>query len=254
MNIVVCIKPVRLKYVRTNISDGNEWVINPYDLYTLLDIIEFKEKTKKVKITCVSMGPLDSECILKRCLAMGADQCVLLSDQCFSGSDTYATAYILAEAIKKIGEYDLIVCGKQAVDGETGQVPFGLAFRLGIGCFIQVEEVLSVADNSLQIVRIFDQYREILEVKPPVLLAFNKLKVNADLNLIKLKKARNMPITIWNCRDININPECCGSKGAKTKVLNLKQSFEKKNPIFIEGSMKEKAQRLLEILMREEGL
>lgn len=252
MNIVVCVKPVRLKYVHSDVNTSNEWVMNPYDTYALSGTIQLKKKIENLHITCISMGPLDAQCILTQCLAMGADECVLLSDQCFSGSDTYATVYILAEAIKKIRVYDLIVCGKQAVDGETGQVPFGLAYRLGMSCFIQVEEVLSVNHTSIQFSRRLDQYRETIEVKSPVLLSFNKPEMNGELNLMRLKKARNIPITVWNHSDINANPEYCGSKGAKTKVLDLKQSFEKKSPVFMEGSNREKVQKLLEIIKQEE--
>lgn len=248
MNVVVCIKPVRSKYVKTDVKNSNEWVINPYDLYALSSMLHLKKEMDNLHITCISMGPLDSQCILTRCLAMGADQGVLLSDNCFSGSDTYATAYILAEAIKKLRVYDLIVCGKQAVDGETGQVHFGLAYRLSICCFIRAEEVLRVNNTAIQFTRMLDQYKETIEVKLPVLLSFDKLEISSDLNLLRLKKARNIPITIWNCSDINANPEFCGSKGAKTKVLNLKQTFDKKNPVFIEGSNREKAQKLLDII------
>lgn len=252
MDVVVCIKPVRSKYVNSD-NSGNEWVINPYDLYALTSMIKLKKEIGNLNIICISMGPLDVQCILTRCLAMGADKGILLSDKYFSGSDTYATSYIIAMAIKKIGKYDLIVCGKQAVDGETGQVHFGLAYRLSIGCFIRVDTVLRTSNTSIQFTRIMDQYRETLEAKLPVLLSFNRLEISSKLNLIKLKKARNIPITIWNCSDLEANPEYCGSKGSKTKVLNLNQSFEKKNAVFIEGSNREKIQKLLKIIKQEEG-
>ncbi len=252
MNAVVCIKPVRLKYVNSQADNSNEWVINPYDLYSLSCLIRLKKEISDLQITCISMGPEDSQYILTRCLAMGADQGVLLSDRCFAGSDTYATSYILAEAIKKIGRYDLIVCGKCAVDGETGQVHVGLAYRLGIQCFIQVEKITGMNNTSIQFIRVIRQFRETIDSTLPVLLSFNKLEINDGLSLVRLKKARNIPIIVWNSKDINISPEYCGSRGSKTKVLDIRQNLEKKNSILIDGSIREKAQKLLEIIRQGE--
>jgi len=137
MNIVVCIKQVpagssgsidpvtkRLK------REGIESVINPYDSYALEEAFLLREKFAG-SVTVLSMGPLKAEKILRDSLALSADRAILLSDRKFGGSDTFSTSYILSEAVKKIGNVDLVICGKQAIDGDTAQVGPGIAAHLG---------------------------------------------------------------------------------------------------------------------------
>jgi electron transfer flavoprotein beta subunit len=247
MNVVVCIKPVISKYVNERTGNNNKWVINPYDLYVLNRMLQLKRESNRLHITCLSMGSIHSKEVLIRCLALGADEAVLLCDEHFAGSDTYATAYILAAAINKIN-YDIVACGKQTVDGETGQVGYGLAYRLHLLCFQQVEDILEIEKNTAIFTRVNEQYLEKLEVKLPVMLSFQKLMINCNVSLLMLKKVRSMSVQIWTHKDINLELKNCGSSGSKTKVLNIHQIFEKKNPIVINGSTKEKAEELLKII------
>ncbi len=253
MNVLIFIKPVLSKYVSSYSNNQEKWVLNPYDLYALSSIVRLKDKIKSLHITCISMGVIDSKEVLVRCLALGADEGILLSDKVIAGSDTYATSYILHQAVKKIDSYDFIVCGKQAVDGETGQVGFGLAYRLDIPCFAQVKEIIEVNERNIIFLQEQDEYEEIIRTKLPVLLSFNHFVIHKSISLMALKKASKKSITVWNHEDIKADVELCGSKGSKTKVLNISQLMEKKHPIVIEGTCEEKARKLLSILKVERG-
>ena len=138
MNVIVCIKqvPAKIKIeidpkTGTLASGGVDRAINPPDLYALEEGLRIKEKTKG-KVTVLTMGPAKADESLKEAIGYGADEAILLSDPAFEGSDTWATSHILAKAIKKIGQFDLVICGKQSIDGETGQVGPMLAEALGV--------------------------------------------------------------------------------------------------------------------------
>lgn len=269
INIIVLIKPVPEKYVDNNSVDKDNLVINPYDLFSLVNIIELKNKFKNINIVCVSMGGLKAKDVMIKCRALGADDVVLLSDDTFVGSDTYATTYILEQAIKKIGNFDIIACGKQSVDGETGQVGYGLAYRLGIECFSRIKDIIEVnAKNDYSLfgsgignkkdtgtvtfVHINGENEETIKTEIPVMLIFDSFITQKNISLLKLKKSRNIPITIWNHEALNADISLIGVKGSKTKVLNVESMIEKKKNIIIEGTIDEKAEFLLNLMKIED--
>ena len=138
MNIIVCIKQTpdteKVKFnpeTRTLLREGVENIMNPFDMQALETALILKDKFGG-KVTCISMGLPQATDVLKEALAMGADDAALISDRALAGSDTLATSLTLAAAIKKIGDYDLILCGKQAVDGDTAQVGPEIAEHLGL--------------------------------------------------------------------------------------------------------------------------
>ena len=138
MHIIVCIKQVpdarQVKIdpeTNTLIRDGVESIINPYDLYALEEALRLKERQGGT-VTALTMGPPQAEEALREAVAYGADEAVLLSDRAFAGADTWATTYTLARGIEKIGAFDLVLCGKQAMDGDTAQV--GPGWRNGCRC------------------------------------------------------------------------------------------------------------------------
>jgi electron transfer flavoprotein beta subunit len=138
MNIVVCIKQVPGStkvainpVTNTLIRAGVESIVNPFDMYAIEEGIRLKEKFGG-KVTVITMGPPQAKDILKTAIGMGADEGILLSDRAFAGSDTWATSYTIACGIKKLGNYDIIICGKQAIDGDTAQVGPGIAEWLGL--------------------------------------------------------------------------------------------------------------------------
>lgn len=269
MNVIVLIKPVSEKYVNNNSANEENLVINPYDLYALSNIVELKNKNKDIHITCISMGSLKAKDVLIRCRAIGADDVILLSDEAFAGSDTYATIYILEQAVKKIGCFDIIVCGKKAVDGETGQVGYGLAYRLGVDCFTQVNEILEVngkndistfgneiPDNkysgTITFSHINEENEETIKTPTPVMLIFGPFMTQKNISLLRLKSSIKKPVTVWDHDTLNSEVSLCGLKGSKTKVLNVKSVMEKKENVVLEGTIDEKAEQFLRILKIEE--
>ena len=168
MNIIVCLKQVpdstkvRLDPVtHTLIREGVESIINPYDLYALEAALRLKDSVGG-KVTLLSMGPPQAETALREALSLGADEAVLLCDRAFAGADTWATSYTLSQAVRKIGQFDLVVCGKQAIDGDTAQVGPGLAERLDIPhvAFVRKAEL---AGSALAVERLSDEGFEILD-------------------------------------------------------------------------------------------
>ena len=138
MHAIVCIKQVpdtsevKIDPERgTLIREGVPSIINPFDTYAIEEAVRLKERLGG-KVTVISMGPPQAKEALKEALAMGCDEAILLSDRAFAGSDTWATAYTLSQAIRRLGAFDLILCGKQAIDGDTGQVGPGIARQLSI--------------------------------------------------------------------------------------------------------------------------
>ncbi|MBU1614205.1 electron transfer flavoprotein subunit beta/FixA family protein, partial [bacterium] len=158
MNIIVCIKQVPETHnVRINpetntlIREGVESIVNPFDENALEAALQLREKHGG-KITVLSMGPPQAETSLRHTIAMGVDEAVLLSDRAFAGADTLATAYTLSSGIRKMGDFDLILCGKQAIDGDTAQVGPELAEILGIAQAAYVRKI-EVKDGRLEVER-----------------------------------------------------------------------------------------------------
>lgn len=171
MKIVVCIKQVPdAKDVRldpktnTLAREGVQSVINPYDRHALEEAVRLKEKHSG-NVTVLTMGPPQAEEILREAIACGADDAVLVSDRAFAGSDTWATTYTLAKAIEKIGNADLILCGKQAIDGDTAQVGPGLAVRMGIPYVTCIRKISEYSDDTFVVERMMDDGYDELEVK-----------------------------------------------------------------------------------------
>lgn len=177
------------------------------------------------------MGRNELDEMLYRCKAMGADEVILLSDKAFAGSDTYATSYILAEALKKI-PFDIIVCGAEAIDGETGQVPVGLAKRLDLFCITNVEEIKDLHEKAT-LVCLEDKKKVTLQSKLPVLIAFHDCATKSEpINLLALRKARKTPIAVWNAQSLGLSADRIGQSGSKTTVLgSFGVSFEKKDAV-----------------------
>src|SRR5512139_3601251 len=175
MRIIVCIKQVPdSAEVRINpetntlIRDGVPTIINPYDLHALEAGLQIREKTGG-RVTVLTMGPPQAETALRDAIAMGADEAVLLTDRAFAGSDTWATAYTLSKAIEQIGA-DVILCGKQAIDGDTAQVGPEIAEFMDIPHIPYIRKVVDVASDKLVVQRLMDDGFDVVESTLPVLL------------------------------------------------------------------------------------
>ena len=171
MKIVVCMKQVpdtanvRIdRETNTLIREGVDSVINPFDTYAIEEAVLLKE-AHGGEVAVISMGPPKVEEALRECISLGADDAILITDRAFAGSDTWATSYTLATAIKKIGDFDLILCGKQAIDGDTAQVGPGIAAHLDIPQITFVRKIRSVDQGQKKIVveRMTEDGYEVIE-------------------------------------------------------------------------------------------
>ena len=194
MNIVVCIKQVPdTAEVRINpetntlIRDGVPTIINPYDMHAIEAGLQIKEMTKG-KVTVITMGPPQAESALREAISMGADDAMLLSDRAFAGADTWATAFTISKAIAKIGA-DIIICGKQAIDGDTAQVGPEMAEFLDIPHIAYVRKIEDIKPDSIKVQRMMDEGYDIVESSLPVLLTVVKELNQPRLPSLKGKMA-----------------------------------------------------------------
>ncbi len=232
MNIVVCIKQVpdtnevKLDPVTgTLIREGVPSIINPDDKSGIEAALAIKEKVGG-KITVISMGPPQADVALREALAMGCDEAILLSDRAFGGADTWATSSTIAAALKKM-EYDIIIAGRQAIDGDTAQVGPQIAEHLNIPQVSYVEE-LDVKDGALIIKRQYEDRYHTIQVNPPVLLT-----TLAEMNTPRYMSVggifdayRAKEVQVWNLETIKdlVDVSNLGLKGSPTRV---KKSFTK---------------------------
>jgi len=221
--------------------------INPFDLNAIETAVQIKEKSDGY-IIAISMGPLSAESSLKDALARGADEAVLLSDSAFSGSDTLSTSYVLAAAIRKLGEYDLIICGEKTVDGDTGQVGPEIAEHLGIPHVSYVSAIKTISPK-LVVSYEMNNIRYTMESGFPVLITVTKDINNPRLPAFSDKmKARRTDIQRWASADLipDFTPDRTGVRGSPTRVyrVTIPSEDERKSRIFrdsLEDAVKEVA-------------
>jgi electron transfer flavoprotein beta subunit len=255
MKIVVCIKQVPdAKDVRldpktnTLAREGVQSVINPYDRHALEEAVRLKEKHDG-NITVLTMGPPQAEEILREAIACGADDAVLVSDRAFAGSDTWATTYTLAKAIEKIGNADLILCGKQAIDGDTAQVGPGLAVRMGIPYVTCIRKISDYSDDTFVVERMMDDGYDELEVKQPVLFTVVKEINEPRLPSLKGKmKAKKVTILALTAADLDADPSLLGLAGSPTKVVRVFAPELKGDRTMLEGTIDEQVEQLTKVL------
>ena len=250
MKIVVCVKPVKAGLVYPEGAGGEEYVLNPYDLYALENALELK-KHVKCTVTCLCMGAQKAKPMLTKALAMGADDAVLLNDNAFIGSDTVATTYVLSKAVRNLGGADLVVCGDRSIDGETGQVVFGLGEQLGYVCVSRMES-LSLSEEGAAIASQREKDAvERVSFRLPAVVSYADFQLKQPtISLMALKRAKSREITVWGSEDIGADASKCGTDGSKTKVLNVKSEWSKKKGVQVGGMPCEKASMLLDIVLR----
>ncbi|MDP3480158.1 MAG: electron transfer flavoprotein subunit beta/FixA family protein [Desulfoprunum sp.] len=228
MNIIVCVKQVpdakdvHLDTVTNTLArEGVESIMNPYDQYALEEAVRLVE-VHGGEVTVITMGPPQAEEVLRQAISCGADQAVLISDRAFAGADTWATAYTLEKAVRTIGTFDLILCGKQAIDGDTAQVGPGLAMRLDIPCIACVQKIRQVAGKEIVVERMMDDGYDVVETELPVLLTvvkdINEPRVPSLKGKMKAKKAQIKRMT---AADIGADPRCIGLPGSPTQVMKV---------------------------------
>ena len=227
MEIIVCIKQVpdtsEVKIdpvTNTLIRAGVPSIVNPFDKNALEAALVLKQ-AHGGKVTVLSMGPDQAKEALQECLAMGADKAILLSDRPFGGADTLATSYTLAAGIKKIGDFDLIICGKQAIDGDTAQVGPEIAEHLNLPQ-LTYAAALEVKDNKVIAKRELEESYEMVESDMPAVVTVVK-SINEPRNqsIMGLMKARRTEIPVWGASDLDVEPEKLGLNGSPTQVKRI---------------------------------
>jgi electron transfer flavoprotein alpha/beta subunit len=226
MKIIVCIKQVpdtnEVKLdpkTGTLIRDGVPSIINHDDMNALEEALTLKDKYKDVEITALTMGPPQADVALREALAMGADRAILVSDRAFAGADTWATSNTLTAAIKKLGDFDLIFCGRQAIDGDTAQVGPQVAEKLDLPQVTYVQKMEIDGDTVIAQRALEDGY-EVIETKMPCVLTTIK-----ELNTPRYASVRGIfdayrekKVEVWSAKDIEIDPEIIGLNGSPTNV------------------------------------
>ncbi len=257
MNIIVCIKQVvagdQVKiHPQTHglVRTAEYSSLNPFDLFALEMAVQLK-KEHSGSITVLTMGPKISEEVLREALAMGADRGILLSDPRFAASDTLATSYVLGMGIRKIGPFDLILCGMRTTDSDTAQVGPQLAEELDLPHVTGVENLQRIT-NLFRVERISDGFREILEVSAPALFSISSRGIVHLPSLVEIQEAFiKYPIESWNLEDIKADPAKVGMAGSGTWVERLIPIASQKSCTFIEGDTRQQAKLLLSKLVEK---
>lgn len=257
MNIAVCVKQVPdtadIKWTEHNTiqREGVESVINPFDSYALETALKLKDKDSTVKITALTMGPLQAEEIIRKAISMGVDGGFVVSDKKFAGADTVATGRTLALAIKtKIENAEIVLCGQFATDGDTAQTGPTISTNLGYALVTYVKKIVNVENGYAVVNREVEDGIETLKVKLPVVLCMLKCDYEPRRPLINgFKLAQSAEIPFYSHEDIEIEPEKIGLKGSPTCVSKAFRPEQKTcGETFENISTDEAVEKILEVI------
>ncbi|RRD93420.1 electron transfer flavoprotein subunit beta/FixA family protein [Clostridiales bacterium COT073_COT-073] len=252
MKIIVCVKQVpdtnevKIDPVKgTLIREGVPSILNPDDANALEEALKLKDTYDDVVVDVISMGPPQATYMLRECLAMGADNAYLLSDRAFGGADTCATSTTLAEGIKKIGDYDIIFAGRQAIDGDTAQVGPQVAQRLDIPVVTYVQGFKIENGKAIVNRMMEDGYEEIEVAMPCLLTAVNELNVPRYMSVNGIVTAYEKEIKVWNHDDLQLDPKDCGLNASPTQVFRSFTPPAKGKGEIVSGTEEEVARNLV---------
>lgn len=242
--IIVCAKQVpdtnEIKInpeTGTLMRDGVPSILNHDDANALEEALKIKDKLGDVHITVITMGPPQAKDLLTECLAMGADEGILISDRAVGGSDTWATSNAIAAAVKKVGDYDLIFAGRQAIDGDTAQVGPQLAEKLGIPQVTYVQK-FDMADNrkDITVERALEDGHEVIEIKTPCMLtAIKELNTPRYMFMSGIFGAKDKEVKVWNAADIAVDLKTVGLDASPTNVFRSFTPKPKGQGLMVEG-------------------
>lgn len=256
MNIVVCIKQVPASsnvkidpVTGVLIRDGKNTKMNPYDLYALETALRIKDKNNAT-VKTITMGPPSAMQVLQESLWMGCDEGTIISDRKFGGADVVATSYTISQGVKALGDFDLIICGKQTTDGDTAQVGPEMANALGIPHVCYVDKIIEVKDDAIVVRANMDKTYEILEVKYPCLITVDKGIATPRLPSYKrslMFKDYQMNMVTFN--DVKDQDEThYGLKGSPTQVERMFNPDKNDNKVVLTGSTEEVSSQLFNVL------
>jgi electron transfer flavoprotein alpha/beta subunit len=241
MKLIVCVKQVpdtgEIKFnpeTNTIIRESMPAIVNPFDRNALEAAVRLKE-TCGGTVTVLSMGPEKAREAIRECISLGADNGVLITDKAFAGADTYSTSYILAGAIRSLGGFDLILCGKQAIDGDTGQVGPEIAEHLGIPQVTYAAK-LQYSEGTLIVNKEHDEGYEVVEMKLPGLCTVVKSINEPRMPTIRSKMAANRAvIQVLTAADMVLDASKLGLKGSPTKVKRAFTPPKKESGVKLSG-------------------
>jgi electron transfer flavoprotein beta subunit len=231
--------------------EGVKSIINPFDMFAIEEAIRLKERFEG-KTTALSMGPPQAESALREAISLGVDDAILVSDRAFAGSDTWATSYTLSCAILKIKDYDVILCGRQASDGDTAQVGPGISAHLDIPQVTYVKKIRDIKDGVATVERMTEYGYEVIESPLPVLFSVVK-EINTPRmpSLKSMMRSKQAVITKWAASDLEANPKLIGLSGSPTLVKRVFTPPQHAGGKILEGDISEASSQLVEVLRNE---
>jgi electron transfer flavoprotein beta subunit len=260
MNVVVCLKQVpgttEVKInpqTNTLIRQGIPNIINPFDAYALEEGVRLKEK-QGGKTTALSMGPPQAVEMLREAISLGADEAVLLSDGAFAGADTWATAFTLAGAIKKLGQIDLVICGRQSTDGDTAQVGPELSEMLGVPFIAYVGRIEEIKDGQVRVMRMIDEGHEVIQSPLPLVITVTKeINIPRLPSLRGLARSKAAKIPTWTAQDLGLDLGKVGLAGSYTRVVKIFTPRREQKAQMLQGEIGVQVASLIEKL-KDSGL
>lgn len=266
MLAITCIKQVPdTTQVKTDpvtgtlIREGVPFILNPFDTPALEESLKLKD-TLGLRVVAVSMGPPNTEVTLKKALALGADEAVLLSDRVFGGADTLATSMVLAEAIKRLADQEevaVVICGKQSIDGDTAQVGPGIASRLGYSQLTLVDQIQNVdlSAKKVKVRRKLEGRHEIVEAPMPALITVVREINQPRYPTVPMRlMAEDAKVELWDNKVMNLPKECIGLEGSATQVRKIFSPERAKGEILGDGlnAPEEAAKMLVDNLIEKD--
>ncbi|MCL1834925.1 MAG: electron transfer flavoprotein subunit beta [Oscillospiraceae bacterium] len=256
MRIIVCAKQVpdtnevKIDPVTgTLIREGVPSILNPDDANAIEAALELRDRYPGTTVSVISMGPPQALYMLRECLAMGADEAYLLSSRAFGGADTCATSTTLAAGVRKIGDYDIIFAGRQAIDGDTAQVGPQTAQRLGLPSVTYVSKIREIKEKTIIVERALEDGFEVIEINRPCMLtAVKELNTPRYMSIERIEEAYAKDITIWDENDVRLAPEDCGLKASPTQVFRSFTPPPKGAGEMLAGTISEMSAALVERL------
>jgi electron transfer flavoprotein beta subunit len=255
MNVVVCLKQVpgttEVKIdpqTNTLIRQGIENIINPFDTYALEEGVRLREQHEG-RVTVVTMGPPQAEDALREAISLGADEAVLLSDSAFAGADTWATAYTLSRAIARLEPYDLIICGRQTIDGDTGQVGPELAEMLDVPFVAYVSQIEEITDSNMRVRRMVEEGHEVIEtILPAVITVTKDINVPRLPSLRGITRSKSASIPTWGAQELGVDKEMVGLAGSGTQVIKVFFPQRVCQAEMLEGDLESQVESLIDKL------
>jgi electron transfer flavoprotein beta subunit len=258
MNSIVCLKEVPDTETRIEVRSGKiveegiQYVVNPYDEFALEEALKWQEKFGG-KVTLVSLGPERARESILKGLAMGADEVYHLSDEAFLGGDAYATAKALAAAIAKLGEYDVIFCGKQAVDDDNSAVGIMLAEMLDLP-HVSVVTKFDIGEDvkTIRAEREIEGGKEVVETRLPAVITAQKgLNEPRYPSFRGIRQARSKPFTQWTVADLGLDADSVGMAGAQVRAVQILPPPERPSGRIVPGEPAEAVREVVRLLREE---